>query len=142
MKINLLSFFAGLPFAIGLGVGGMTQTQKVQGFLDIFGNWDPSLLFVMVGAVSVHFLVVRLFRNRPSPIFESKWHLPTRTRITPALIFGALLFGMGWALAGYCPGPAVVSIMGFQLKPMIFVLSMFGGMIFFRLIDRKLKIET
>ena len=141
MKINFVSFFAGLIFALGLGIGGMTQTEKVIGFLDVFGNWDPTLMFVMAGAVGVHLVVYRAFRNRPSPLLAAKWHLPEKVQITPALMIGAALFGIGWALAGYCPGPALTSLASLQREPLIFVASMFAGMLLFFALDKKAKIR-
>lgn len=141
MKNGLAALVVGFIFAIGLGISGMTQPQKVVGFLDLFGNWDPSLIFVMVGGIIVHFLTYKLIRKRKSPLLSVEWHVPTKKEITPALIIGALLFGIGWGLGGYCPGPAVTSLASFEMKPFIFVLSMIVGMFLFRLIDKKLQIK-
>lgn len=141
MKNGLASLVVGFIFAIGLGISGMTQPQKVVGFLDLFGNWDPSLIFVMVGGIVVHFATYKLIRKRKSPLFSVDWHVPTKREITPALITGALLFGIGWGLGGFCPGPAVTSLASFETKPFIFVLSMVAGMFLFRLVDKKLNIK-
>ncbi len=105
MKQSLVSLVVGFIFALGLGISGMTQPQKVIGFLDVFGHWDVSLMFVMIGAIFVHLIIHRLFSKRKSPLFSEKWHLPTKKEITPSLIIGSALFGFGWALAGYALGP-------------------------------------
>ncbi len=141
MKNNLTALVVGFIFAIGLGISGMTQPQKVVGFLDLFGNWDPSLIFVMAGAILVHFVTYRLIRKRSSPLLTVDWHVPTKKEITPALVTGSVLFGIGWGLGGYCPGPAVTSLASFEAKPFIFVFSMLAGMWVFKLIDKKLKIQ-
>lgn len=131
----------GFVFALGLGISGMTQPQKVVGFLDLFGNWDPSLIFVMVGAIIVHFVTYKLIRRRKSPLFSVQWHVPTKRDITPALVVGALLFGVGWGLGGFCPGPAMTSLASLEGKPVVFVISMLVGMYLFRLVDAKLKLQ-
>lgn len=141
MKNAIASLIVGFIFAIGLGVSGMTQPQKVIGFLDLFGQWDPSLIFVMAGAVIVHFVTYRLIRKRTSPLFSTQWHVPTKKEITPALVIGAFIFGVGWALGGFCPGPAVTSLASFESRPVIFVISMIVGMIAFKLLDKKLKLQ-
>ncbi|MFZ4403201.1 MAG: DUF6691 family protein [Pseudobdellovibrionaceae bacterium] len=141
MKNGLAALAVGFIFAIGLGISGMTQPQKVVGFLDIFGNWDPSLIFVMVGGIIVHFLTYKLIRRRKSPLLSADWHVPTKKEITPALVTGALLFGIGWGLGGFCPGPAVTSLASLETKPFVFVMSMLVGMFLFRLVDKKLNIK-
>lgn len=98
MKNALASFIVGLIFALGLGVSGMTQPQKVVGFLDLFGQWDPSLIFVMIGAIAVHFLTYRLIRKRNTPLLDTQWHVPTKRELTPSLMIGSVLFGVGWGL--------------------------------------------
>jgi hypothetical protein len=141
MKNGLAAFAVGFIFAIGLGISGMVQPQKVVGFLDLFGQWDPSLIFVMIGGIVVHFVTYKIIRRRKSPLFSTNWHVPTKKDITPALVTGSLLFGIGWGLAGYCPGPALTSLASFEMKPLIFVISMLVGMFLFRLLDKKLKIQ-
>lgn len=136
MKNAVTAFWVGVLFAIGLGLSGMTQPQKVIGFLDIFGAWDPSLIFVMGGAVGVHFLTFRWILKRTSPLFSPKWHLPTKTEITPALVMGSILFGIGWGIAGFCPGPALTSLGSLQAKPLVFVVSMVLGMYAYNAFDR------
>jgi hypothetical protein len=141
MKNGIAAFVVGFVFAIGLGISGMTQPQKVVGFLDFFGNWDPSLIFVMVGGIIVHSVTYRLIRKRKSPLLSTHWHVPNKKEITPALVTGALLFGTGWGLGGFCPGPAVTSLASLEPKPFIFVFSMLVGMFLFRLVDSKLNIK-
>ena len=141
MKKNIAALVVGFIFALGLGVSGMTQPQKVIGFLDLFGNWDPSLMFVMVGAIFVHFITYKIIRKRKSPLFDTVWHVPTKKDVTPALATGSFIFGIGWALGGFCPGPAITSMASFSLSPFVFVGSMLLGMFIFRLVDKKYKIQ-
>lgn len=141
MKNALASFIVGLIFALGLGVSGMTQPQKVVGFLDLFGQWDPSLIFVMIGAIAVHFLTYRLIRKRNTPLLDTQWHVPTKRELTPSLMIGSVLFGVGWGLGGFCPGPAVTALASFEGRPLVFVISMLVGMYAFSLVDKKLKLN-
>lgn len=141
MKNSIAALAVGFIFAIGLGLSGMTQPQKVIGFLDLFGSWDPSLIFVMAGAILVHFVTYKLIRKKSSPLLSSQWHVPTKKEITPALVIGSFTFGVGWALGGFCPGPAVTSLASFDKGPFIFVISMLVGMFIFKLIDKKMKIQ-
>jgi uncharacterized membrane protein YedE/YeeE len=141
MKNNLAALVVGFIFAIGLGLSGMTQPQKVIGFLDLFGNWDPSLMFVMAGAIAVHFVTYKIIRKRISPLFDKGWHVPTKKDVTPSLVAGSFIFGVGWALGGFCPGPAITSIASFDETPVIFVISMLIGMFIFRIADKKFKFQ-
>jgi len=141
LKENLSAGMAGLIFGVGLVVSGMTQPHKVIGFLDFFGNWDPSLIFVMGGAVTLHLITYHLVRRRPTPILASKWQVPTKTEITKALIIGAILFGAGWGIGGFCPGPAITSLASFNPSVILFVGSMLLGMLLFKWVDKKLKIN-
>lgn len=141
MKNAIAALVVGFVFAIGLGLSGMTQPQKVIGFLDLFGQWDPSLIFVMVGAIIVHFITFKVIRKRNSPLFSSQWYVPTKKEITPALMIGAFIFGVGWALGGFCPGPAITSMASFDKTPFVFVISMLVGMVLFRQVDKKLKLQ-
>ncbi|MBK9323831.1 MAG: YeeE/YedE family protein [Bdellovibrionaceae bacterium] len=140
MKNGLAAFVVGYIFALGLGLSGMTQPQKVIGFLNLFGTWDPSLIFVMVGAILVHFVTYKIIRKKKSPLFSSHWHVPTKKEITPALVVGSALFGVGWGLAGYCPGPVVASLASFEEGPFLFFVSMIAGMFLFRELDKRLKL--
>ena len=141
MKNAIAALVVGFIFALGLGVSGMTQPQKVVGFLDLFGNWDPSLIFVMLGAILVHLVTYKLIMKRKSPLLSPKWHVPTKREITKPLVFGSFLFGVGWALGGFCPGPAVTSLASFQSRAVIFVVSMLVGMFLFKQLDLKLKLQ-
>ena len=135
MKLLLGAFVSGFIFAIGLGIGGMTQPAKVTAFLDISGNWDPSLAFVMGGAILVYAPLYRLIRRRQTPLFASAFSVPTRADIDPLLISGAALFGVGWGLGGFCPGPAVVSLASGHIAVITFVAAMLAGMYLFKLVD-------
>lgn len=126
-------FVAGLVFAVGLVVGGMTQPSKVVGFLDFFGDWDPSLIFVMGGAVLVHTVLYRLVRKRGQPVFDLQFHVPTRRDFNLPLILGAALFGVGWGLGGYCPGPGLVSVPTLGAEALVFVGTMALGMFGYKL---------
>ena len=140
-KTALAAFAVGFLFAIGLGLSGMTQPKRVIAFLDIGGTWDPALLFVMVGAIGVHFVSYRLIRQRPAPWFSDSWQVPSKKQITPALLLGSALFGMGWGLAGYCPGPAVTALASLSWGPVVFVVGMVAGMGLFTLADKKFKFK-
>lgn len=131
----------GFLFSLGLGISGMTEPQKIINFLDFSGHWDPSLLFVMLGAVVFHFITYRLIIKRPTPILDSNWHVPVKKEITPALIVGSALFGIGWGLGGFCPGPAIANLASFELRPFLFVLSMLAGMSLFKKLDQRIKIK-
>lgn len=135
-----VAFLVGFIFAIGLGLAGMTQPQKVIGFLDL-AQWDPSLIFVMVGAILVHALAYLLVKNQKSPLLDSAWHVPKSREITPRLLIGSALFGIGWGLGGLCPGPAIVSLATGQVRIFTFVLAMLIGMWVFNKIERLLPIS-
>lgn len=135
---NVVSLISGLLFAIGLGVAGMTQPTKVVGFLDITGAWDPSLAFVMVGAIAVHFVAFRVVLKRPSPVFGGSFQIPTRRDIDPRLVAGAAIFGVGWGIAGFCPGPGLVSVMTGGAASLIFIGAMLAGMMLFKIVEEYL----
>jgi uncharacterized membrane protein YedE/YeeE len=106
----LTAFVAGLIFAIGLGISGMTNPNKVLAFLDLFGgSWDPSLMFVMVGAIAIYAPAYRLLKARGAPQLDEQFHLPAFKHVDRKLVLGSVLFGIGWGLNGLCPGPAVVA---------------------------------
>lgn len=118
---------AGLLFGVGLGVSGMTDPARVRGFLDV-ADFDPTLAFVMMGALLVHAPLAYLVRKRAAPLFDSAFHLPTRKDIDARLLIGASLFGVGWGLAGVCPGPAFALLATFAPTVALFVIAMFAGM--------------
>ena len=136
MTRSIAVFFGGLAFALGLGVSGMTDANKVIGFLNLAGDWDPSLAFVMVGAIGVHLVLYRLILRRQSPLFSDRFHIPTRRDISPQLVRGAALFGVGWGMGGFCPGPGLVSLTGFGSEAAVFVVCMLGGMTLEKLVRR------
>lgn len=121
-------FFAGLLFGGGLVVSGMINPQKVINFLDVFGDWDASLAFVMGGAVAVMVVGYRIVQKREKPLFEMSFSIPHRTGIDRNLIIGAIMFGVGWGLVGFCPGPAVAALTVVPSKALIFTASMLAGM--------------
>jgi len=141
MKLNFSALFSGVIFSLGLGLSGMTQPTKVIGFLDLFGRWDPTLIFVMGGAIVVHMTASHFILHRRKPLWSTRWFLPEQTNLTPALIFGALIFGAGWGLGGYCPGPAVTALASLRGRPFSFVASMIVGMPAFDLLNRKFKFK-
>lgn len=134
---GLISFVVGLLFALGLGFSGMTQTHVVKGFLDVFGNWDLNLMGVMVGAITVHSIVYHLIKKKESPLFDSKFHLPTKKDLDLRLISGAAIFGLGWGWAGICPGPGIVSLVSGDLNILVFILSMAVSMYAFKFFEAK-----
>ncbi|MFZ9886051.1 MAG: DUF6691 family protein [Myxococcota bacterium] len=123
----LVAFGTGLLFAIGLGLGGMLHPAKVVGFLDVGGRWDPSLAFVMGAGVMANLLFVRLALKRSHPLLDTKFQLPTLTKIDAKLLVGSALFGIGWGLGGYCPGPGLVSATTLSGDALLFVLVMTLG---------------
>ena len=131
MKQVLASFAAGVVFAVGLVLGGMTQPSKVVGFLDFFGDWDPSLVLVMGGGIAVHATLFRMVKKRKSPLLAEVFHVPTRRDLTPPLLLGAGLFGVGWGLGGFCPGPGIVALPTGGVEAVGFVGSMAVGMLLF-----------
>ena len=133
MKQVTLSFFAGIVFAIGLGVSGMTDPEKVLGFLDVAGRWDPSLALVMVGAIAVHAGFAQWALRAKRPLWSSAFAFPRQVTIDSSLLAGAALFGLGWGAAGYCPGPAIVDLVVPSATRITFVLAMLAGIFGFRL---------
>ena len=127
MKLFIV-FVSGLVFGLGLIVSGMTDPGKVQGFLDLAGLWDPSLAFVMGGAIAVGIFAFALAKKRTRSVLGGAMHLPSAKDIDRRLVIGSLVFGAGWGLAGFCPGPAIVSAGAGQPKALVFVLAMLAGM--------------
>jgi len=124
---KLVSLFCGIIFGIGLVISQMINPAKVLGFLNLFGEWDPSLAFVMIGALIIFSPLFHLFKNKEKPIFSSSFSIPNKKEIGKKLIFGSILFGAGWGLVGLCPGPAITSIALLNVSSAIFVVSMFIG---------------
>jgi uncharacterized membrane protein YedE/YeeE len=133
---TLSSFIVGLIFGIGLILAGMTNPAKVIGFLDITGTWDPSLAFVMGGGILVAIVAFRFAKKRTVNFLGGAMRMPTSDMIDKRLVIGSLLFGAGWGMAGFCPGPALTSIGTGNPKAVIFVIAMIVGMAIFELVDR------
>ena len=133
---RLSEFIVGLLFGWGLLISGMTDPGKVIGFLDLTGLWDPSLALVMGGAIAVGFFAFGSAKKRTRNFLGGALHLPTSSDIDKRLILGALLFGAGWGLAGFCPGPGIVSMAAGQPKAAVFVVAMLAGMLVFEWLDR------
>lgn len=125
---NLLTLISGLLFGFGLLLSGMADPTKVQNFLDLFGTWDPSLAFVMGGAIAVTMPGFWLVIRRDKPFFNDVFHLPSRTDLDARLITGAAIFGVGWGLGGFCPGPAMTALPLAAEGTLIFVATMLTGM--------------
>ncbi len=132
-----IAFAAGLVFGLGLLLSGMADPAKVLGFLDLAGRWDPSLAFVMAGAIALAALAFARVRGRARSLLGEPIQLPTASRIDRRLLVGALLFGVGWGLAGFCPGPAIVALGLGETKAVVFVLAMLGGMGLFELFEAR-----
>ncbi len=135
MRSLVSIFFSGLVFALGLGVSGMTDANKVIGFLNLAGDWDPSLAFVMVGAIAVHMVLFKLVLRRDSPLFGDRFRIPRRRDIDQRLVVGAAIFGAGWGLGGFCPGPALVSSVWAAAEVLVFVGAMVIGMSSFHVLE-------
>lgn len=131
MKGLVTAALSGGLFALGLVLSGMTRPINVIGFLDFAGDWDPKLLFVMGGAVLVHAPLLAWTRRRSRPLYAPTFAIPTRRDIDPPLVLGAVLFGIGWGLYGYCPGPAWVSLGSVDVSAFTFVAAMLAGMYLF-----------
>lgn len=133
----IMALLVGLLFGVGLIISGMTDPGKVIGFLDLAGNWDPSLGFVMGGAILVGLVAFRFASGRTRSLLGDVMRLPTSSQIDRRLVLGGLAFGAGWGLAGYCPGPALASLAGGSAKPWLFVAAMLAGMAIFALLERR-----
>ncbi len=131
------ALLAGLVFGLGLIVSGMANPAKVLGFLDLGGRWDPSLAFVMAGAIAVGALGFALARKRTVSLLGAAMKLPTSQTIDRRLVLGSAVFGIGWGIAGFCPGPAVVALGMGETKALVFVVAMLVGMAVFELLERR-----
>jgi len=136
MRSRLSEFVVGLIFGLGLLLSGMTDPGKVHGFLDLFGVWDPSLALVMGGAIGVGFFAFAIAKKRTRTFLGGALKLPQSNQIDKRLVLGAVLFGAGWGLAGFCPGPALVSMAAGEIKALAFVAAMLAGMLVYELADR------
>ena len=136
MKYSVTSLLAGLIFGLGLMVSGMANPEKVLGFLDIAGLWDPSLAFVMGGTIIVGLVAFAVARRRTLSFLGVTMKMPANNRIEPRLVIGSMMFGIGWGIAGFCPGPALVALGAGEIKAVVFVASMVAGMMAFEVIER------
>jgi len=136
MRQYLASFFAGLLFGVGLAVAQMTRPGKVLGFLDVAGNWDPSLALVLGGAVGVTVLAFRFILRRKAPLFGASFQVPVGDPSDRPLVFGAVLFGVGWGISGYCPGPAIAALAAPNHETWIFLPAMAAGIYLQRMLAR------
>ena len=127
MKIKSSALIAGTLFGLGLGMSGMSNPDKVMNFLNVLGNWDPSLVFVLGGGVITTFIGYRLVFTRDRPLFEKDFFVPTSTIVDKKLLLGASMFGAGWGMTGFCPGPAISGLAFGIFEPLLFVLSMLVG---------------
>lgn len=137
MQYRISEFLVGLLFGLGLILSGMTDPGKVLGFLDIAGIWDPSLALVMGGAIAVGFFAFAIAKKRTVNFLGGALHLPKSNQIDKPLVIGAMMFGAGWGLAGFCPGPAIVSLASGQIKAAMFVVFMLVGMQVFEVWNRQ-----
>jgi uncharacterized membrane protein YedE/YeeE len=128
MISKLFTFILGFCFAIGLGISQMVRPQKILAFLDVLGNWDPSLLVVMVGALGIYFPLQRYIRGNNLPLYEKAFSLPKPGTIDSSLLLGAAIFGIGWGLVGFCPGPSVVALATGAPQVVVFAAGLLLGM--------------
>lgn len=132
---SFFALLAGLVFGIGLIVSGMANPDKVLGFLDLAGDWDPSLAFVMAGAIAVGVIAFTFARKRTVSLLGLQMKMPTATQLDRRLVGGGLMFGVGWGIAGFCPGPALVALGTGEAKAVVFVVAMLAGMGLFELLE-------
>ena len=137
MQKQIISLLVGLVFGLGLIVSGMTNPAKVVGFLDLFGAWDPSLALVMGGAIGVGVVFFRLAGRRTQAVLGGPMHLPTRRDVDRRLVVGGVLFGAGWGLGGFCPGPGIVSVGSGNEAGYVFVAAMLLGMLVFERFEKR-----
>jgi uncharacterized membrane protein YedE/YeeE len=133
----LIALLSGLLFGAGLAISGMVNPAKVLNFLDLAGSFDPTLLFVLGGAVVTTFIGYKLVLPRAEPLFAERFRLPEKTDIDARLVGGAAIFGLGWGLAGFCPGPAIAAVVSLRIEPFIFIAAMAVGMIAVGWFDRQ-----
>lgn len=135
-KFSLAALASGALFGLGLAMSGMTDPRRVLGFLDVFGDFDPTLMFVLGGAVATTMLLFRFVLRRGSPVLAETFQLSTLKHVDRGLLGGALLFGIGWGIAGYCPGPALAGLGGASVEALWFIPAMLAGIFLHRLVNR------
>jgi len=141
MRTLVITFLIGVLFSVGFALGGVTKPETIVGFLDFFGDWDPSVLLVMGAAVPVTFLLYRLTFRRERPLLDSKFLVPTRRDIDGRLVGGAVLFGAGWGLIGFCPGPVLASLTTGISAVYVFLVAMVAGMVLFSAYDKSISAQ-
>ena len=134
---GIAAIVSGIIFGLGLAVSQMINPEKVVGFLDVTGNWDPSLALVMGGAVVVTFIAFRLTKKRQAPLFDTMFHKPAKSRIDAPLVIGSAIFGIGWALSGYCPGPGIATLVTGSTEAFVFIAAMIAGSLACRLLLKR-----
>lgn len=133
----LVNFIIGMLFSIGLVLSSMINPKKVIGFLDIFGNWDPSLIFVMLGGICVNLIFFKIILKRSSPVLGAKFSLPEIKQVDKKLVIGSAIFGIGWGISGVCPGPAVANLFLFETGMIIFITSLIVGILIHHFLKQK-----
>lgn len=133
----VITFISALLFGLGLGISGMTNPSNIIGFLDIFGDWKPALILVMGGAIGFHAVSYYLIRRRASPIIANTFKVPSKTHIDARLVIGSALFGIGWAIGGFCPGPAFAALITSNESLFIFIASMCAGIALYHYLFKK-----
>jgi uncharacterized protein len=136
MKLIMVALISGILFGAGLALSQMTNPDKVLNFLDIAGNWDPSLILVMVGALAVTTLFFRKILKRPRPLFDKGFYLSSKSAIDKPLLIGAAIFGIGWGISGYCPGPSVAGLGLGNFEAVVMIISIYTGFIAHRLFSK------
>ena len=137
MKEKLIALCSGVLFGLGLGLSQMIDRDRVLGFLDVAGNWDATLLFVLGGAVTVTVIAFRFVLRLPHPIFAEKFNLPTKKDIDKPLVIGAAIFGIGWGIAGYCPGPGITALVLGNGNPILFLVAFIVGSLGYKRLAEK-----
>ncbi|MCU0542609.1 MAG: YeeE/YedE family protein [Oscillatoriaceae cyanobacterium Prado104] len=137
MKEQLIALLSGVLFGLGLGLSQMIDRDRVLGFLDVAGAWDATLLFVLIGAVAVTVIAFRFVLRRPQPIFADRFHLPTKKDIDKPLVIGSAIFGIGWGICGYCPGPGITALVLGNWNPILFVLAFIAGSLTYKNFSEK-----
>jgi uncharacterized membrane protein YedE/YeeE len=137
-----MCFAAGVVFALGLGLSGMTQPEKITGFLNILGDWDPSLIMVMLGAAGTYLIGSRLILKRTAPLLATQFRLPAENNIDRSLLIGSALFGVGWGMIGFCPGPAITAIASGNGSVLLFLLAMSVGMYAYDLLSLRFNPDS
>jgi uncharacterized membrane protein YedE/YeeE len=136
MKLSFAALLSGALFGVGLAMSGMTDARRVLGFLDLFGDWDPTLAFVLGGAVATTTLLFRFVLRRGNPVLADSFQLSKLRQVDRPLVFGAAIFGIGWGIAGYCPGPALAGLGVASAEAAWFVPAMLAGLLLHRLVNR------